>query len=186
MGEPKQLLRVGGESLVRRAAEAVLAAGCAETFVVLGANAPLIQRELEDVAARIVINDSWREGMSASLRGGIEAVEKLSSAADAALITLCDQPFVGARTLARLIESYRATNAPVVASAYSDARGVPALFDRALFAELKSLRGEAGARQIIARHANEAAFVEAPEAGFDLDTAEDFNALCERFNATAL
>ena len=37
MGSPKQLLRFGGESLVRRAATTALGSHCSKVFVVVGA-----------------------------------------------------------------------------------------------------------------------------------------------------
>src|SRR5213592_3156431 len=46
MGTPKQLLKLGGISLIRRAAEQALDSGCRPVVVVLGANADLIAPEL--------------------------------------------------------------------------------------------------------------------------------------------
>ena len=51
----------------------------------------------------------------------------------------------------RLLEAYRMTRAPVVASRYPEGPGVPALFHAELFPALKTLDGDVGARQLI-RH----------------------------------
>ena len=54
-------------------------------------------------------------------------------------------------------------------------RGVPALFDRALFPELLGLSGAQGAKRIIERHALDLVTITAPEAAFDVDTPDDYD-----------
>ena len=182
MGEAKQLLRYKGKTLVRRAVEAALDAPCRPVIVVGGAQADALRAEIDDTQAHVVVNHSWQEGMSSSLRCGISALDELTSKqAQAAIITLCDQPHVTAVVINRLINAYSTTGARLVASEYEAkgerTRGVPALFSRALFGELTSLSGDAGAKRVVARHADDAAFVAAPEAAFDVDTAQDYDAL---------
>src|SRR5262245_27238513 len=74
MGAPKQLLRLEGESLVCRAARAALAAHCAQVFVVVGAEAVAVAREIEDLPVQRVENVHWAEGVGSSIRAGVEAV----------------------------------------------------------------------------------------------------------------
>src|SRR6476661_1956002 len=92
LGEPKQLIKYEGKSLLRRAADCALAAGCNETIVVLGAAAEACTRELEGLPVRVVINEAWERGMSSSIGAGMSALEQIQPAAEAVLITLCDQP----------------------------------------------------------------------------------------------
>ncbi|HST53108.1 MAG TPA: nucleotidyltransferase family protein [Pyrinomonadaceae bacterium] len=185
MGEPKQLLRYGGETLLSRAARAALDSSCRPAVVVLGSNAEELQKELAAACVRVVVNGEWAEGMSSSIRCGLRALEESAAGGvEAAVFLLCDQPFVTSDIVNRLVEAYRARRAPLVVSEYGDAgektRGVPALFSRALFAELEELRGAEGARRVIARHAAEAEVVKAPEAAFDVDTPDDYRALRDR------
>lgn len=49
MGSTRQLLRLDGESLVRRAVTTALASPCARVFVVVGAEAAAVTREIEDL-----------------------------------------------------------------------------------------------------------------------------------------
>jgi molybdenum cofactor cytidylyltransferase len=182
MGEPKQLLRYGGGTLLARAVRAALDSRCRPVVVVLGANAEALRGEVARVGVRVVVNEEWGEGLASSIRHGIAALEAATGgSARAAVLTLCDQPLVTGVVVNRLLGAYEARRPLLVASEYEvggeRARGVPALFSRALFPELMCLRGTEGAKRIITRHASEAAFISAPEAAFDVDTPEDYRIL---------
>jgi len=174
MGRPKQLLQVGDTSLLRRAALSALKAKCAPVVVVTGANAELMRLELEVLKVEESVNDDWESGMASSIRTGIEALCSCAPDLDAAVLMLCDQPYATAGVIAGLIDAFEATHKPVVASTYGDSFGVPAFFDRTLFAELIGLEGQAGAKEIIKRHALEAHFHAFPGGAMDVDTPEDF------------
>lgn len=182
MGQAKQLLRYKGETLLRRAVRVALDSQCRPVIVVLGAQARELHAEVADLAAQVVVNQTWAEGLSASIRCGLTALEAATAGeAEAAVLMLCDQPFVNAADIKRLVATYQAKHPLVVAAEYEAAgeqtRGVPALFSRALFAELLALRGAAGAKRVIARHAQQAIFIAVPEAAFDIDTPADYQDL---------
>ncbi len=169
MGRPKLLLTHTGVPLLRRAVDA--AAGCADVVVVLGANADQYRPLLDGTSARIVVNQYYGEGMSGSIQLGIEA---LGDDIDAAVIMLADQPFVDAEIIGRLIETYRTSGKKIVACQYGDVRGVPALFDRALFLELLLVTGDQGARTVMETYPGHVAVVAIPAAAADdIDTPED-------------
>lgn len=177
MGRPKQTLRYRGESLLRRAALAALGAGCRPVVVVTGANAELSRSELDDLDVREVFNPLWETGMASSVRAGVEGLLSADADVAAAVFMLCDQPHVTADVISRLVAAHRATGSFVVASVYGEGFGVPALFVRALFAELARLEGTAGAKQIIKRHTSEAHFLRFKGGEVDIDTLEDFSRL---------
>ena len=176
LGSPKQLLRYGEETLIRRAANAAVASQCDRVEIVIGSRAQEMRRELEGLLVSIVENPDWQSGMSSSIRVGIEEV----SDDDAALIMLCDQPFVTTALLNSLIESYRRSGMPIVASDYGDVLGVPAVFSRGLFGELKSLVADEGARRIIAKYAEMVATIEFAGGRVDVDTSDDVRRLVEQ------
>ena len=72
---------------------------------------------------------------------------------------------------------HRATGSAVVASTYGGSFGVPALFSRALFAELTGLQGKSSAKEVIRRHAQDAHFLPFPGGEVDVDTQDDFSRL---------
>jgi xanthine/CO dehydrogenase XdhC/CoxF family maturation factor/CTP:molybdopterin cytidylyltransferase MocA len=151
LGRPKQLVEIEGKPLIRRAAEAALSTGSGSVHVVVGAEVARVRAALDGLPVELVVNEAWREGVASSIRAAIEAIERRDRPVETLILTLCDQPGVSGDVLRRLLDAYRTTRAPVVASRYPEGPGVPALFHAELFPALKSLRGDVGARQLI-RH----------------------------------
>jgi molybdenum cofactor cytidylyltransferase len=170
MGHPKQLILWQGTSLVRRAAETALASRCGELLVVLGSHAEEVSAELGDLPLRTCLNSDWSEGIASSLRTGVHALGK---DADAALVLLADQPKVDSALLDRLIAASEASGRGIAASRYAGVVGVPALFTRRYFEELCALSGDRGARALLEVHHDDCVLVEAPLAGWDVDTPAD-------------
>lgn len=133
LGQPKQLLRRDGETLVRRAARLALETGPGDALVVLGCAADAVFSEIADLPLRRVDCAAWQRGLGASLRAGIDA---LSSACAGVLVVLCDQPRLDARHLHALCAAWRKAPERGVASFYAHRPGVPALLPRAWFAAL--------------------------------------------------
>jgi molybdenum cofactor cytidylyltransferase len=175
MGQPKQLLPVAGQPMVRRVTEAVCAAGLQQVIVVLGAYAQAVARVLHGLPVELVNNPAWPDGLSTSVRAGIGA---LRPEIDAALLVLADQPHLGPELLCTLADRYRSTGAPIVAPFFEGQRGNPVLFDRALFAELRGVEGDRGGRAIITRHEADLARVDVDDRAVlsDIDTLEDYEA----------
>jgi molybdenum cofactor cytidylyltransferase len=177
MGRVKQLLEIGGQPLVVRAAESALAAGLWPVIVVLGAQAEKIRPALARLPVLPVENAAWSEGMAASIRAGIGALQQFSRAMDGAVIALCDQPAFSAEVVARLFAAQAATGKGIAAARYLGRHGAPALFLRAHFPALAALTGEEGARALLNGPAEQVAAVDLPELGCDLDTPADYAAL---------
>ena len=177
MGRPKQTLEFQGMSLLRRATLAALDARCRPVVVVTGAHAELTRRELDQLDVREAFNPDWETGMGSSVRAGIERLISIDVDVTAVVLLLCDQPHVTASVVSSLVAAHHTTGKTLIASAYGDSFGVPALFSRTLFTELKQLAGSSGAKEIIKRHASEAHFLPFPDGEVDVDTPEDFSCL---------
>src|SRR5258708_39740897 len=102
MGEPKQLLPYRGSTLIRHAAETAVASGCRPVIVVLGAHADRLAAEVSELAVSVAINEQWASGIGSSIRCGIEHLTAIAPAAQAVVITLCDQPLVSAGIIRHL------------------------------------------------------------------------------------
>lgn len=174
MGRPKQLLPYGEHSFLRHTAEVAVASGHQSIVVVLGAYAEQTRPELRQLPVQVVENDQWSKGMGTSIQVGIQALSTMSDPVEAAVLTLCDQPFVSARVITRLIEAYRITSQPIVASAYSGTLGVPALFSHSFFPKLMALSSREGAKQVIQKHTQEVVSIPFPEGAIDIDTPKDY------------
>ena len=177
MGRPKQTLQFQGTSLLRRATLAALEATCRPVVVVTGANAELSRRELDQPDVYEAFNPDWETGMGSSVRTGIESLLNINAGIAAAILLLCDQPHVTSAVISSLLAAHHTTGSSIVASAYGEGVGVPAVFSRTLFTELTQLAGSSGAKEIIKRHASEAHFLPFPEGEVDIDTPSDFSSL---------
>jgi molybdenum cofactor cytidylyltransferase len=178
MGRPKQLLKYGGVSLLRRTALAAVESGLDPLVVVLGSSSNLLVDEIQDLPFQIVVNDHWESGLGSSIRTGVGAISSVEC--DAVAILLSDQPFVTSTVIRRLIEPYLSSNAPIVASCYANTLGVPALFDRSLLPCLAEIPDGRGAKNLIASVGDAVIAVDFPEGAWDLDTPEDYERLVER------
>ena len=170
LGHAKQLVEIAGEPLLRRVVRAALATGPRDAVVVLGHDADRIGAALEGLAIRQIRIDDADEGMSASLRAGIAA---LDAACAGALVVLTDQPALAAAHLEAICAAWRAAPSRAVASAYADVLGVPALLPRGWFADLAALRGDTGARALLRARRDEVIAIRAPDLAHDIDTPDD-------------
>jgi molybdenum cofactor cytidylyltransferase len=174
LGRPKQLLKLEGDTFLRRMARMAVLLDVGPAAVVLGARAEAMRPELNGLDVHLVDNPDWAEGMSTSLRAGVRFLETLEPKVEAVLVLLVDQPRVDADLLQDIIHIYREQRPPLVASFYNDMPGVPALFDRSLFAELQSITGDRGARRVIRNYEEELISVPFPGGALDVDTEKDF------------
>jgi molybdenum cofactor cytidylyltransferase len=177
MGTPKQLLLYRGISLLRHTVNIALESACHPVIVVLGAYFEQIKPEIEQLPIHIVENADWEKGMGTSIRAGVMALERINPDVDAVVITLCDQPFLLVNTIAQLINAYHHTHQSIIASEYANTLGVPALFERHLFAELTALNATEGARKVIKNNQKKVAQIHFPKGEIDLDTPEDYDKL---------
>lgn len=164
LGEPKQLLKIGGTTLLERAVDVAFLAGCEPVVVVLGAGAALIAEQCNLRRAWVVVNAGWAAGMASSVRAGVELVQGFAEVSGLVLMT-CDMPGVSAGHIAALIGD----GAAMRGSRYAGRRGVPAYLPRASFASLLRLDGDAGARELL----READSIELADGEMDVDTPED-------------
>ena len=169
-GSPKQLARIGGESLLRRMARVAVASRPAGCLVVLGVSASRMRRELRDLPVAIVVNRQWREGLAGSIKTGIAA---LPSSARAVLVLLVDQAAIGPADLELLAAAWRKAPRSIVAARADGVLGPPAILPRHLFKAMSSLRGDQGARQLLRDPSRRVVGLDLPGAAADVDRPAD-------------
>ncbi|HTO41650.1 MAG TPA: molybdopterin-binding/glycosyltransferase family 2 protein, partial [Rhizomicrobium sp.] len=104
MGQNKLLLEVGGQALIRRTVETVLKSAAAEVIVVVGRDADRVTAALAGLPVTIVINDVFTNGLSTSLKAGLNCV---SGQSDGAMIVLGDMPGITPQMLDTLMAAFR-------------------------------------------------------------------------------
>lgn len=179
MGENKMLMRLEGETLVRRAARRALAAGLSPVIVVLGHEADRARAELDGLPVDVVLNPDFTGPTSGSLHRGID---RLGPEISSLMIVLADMVLVTDEMLRALTAEIG--EAPLAVSRYGDVLAPPLLFRRPLFGELRAWTGEGCGKAVVKRHLDEARFVDWPEAALtDVDTPADFRAAVARIVA---
>lgn len=174
MAQPKMLLPFGERTILTATLEAVLASGaCAETVVVLGANAAEIAPTLEASRVRVVTIADPAGGLSSSLRAGVQA----AAGADAYMILLGDHPLLLASTVSRLAEKFQSSDKGICVPVFQGVIGHPIFFDARYRDELLTLTGDEGARRILMTHPRDVLDVHIGEVGvvFDVDDDEDYD-----------
>lgn len=174
LGRPKQFLEINGKTLLQHSIEVAINSDAQTVAVVLGANAAEIETQILNTGVDIFFNADWQEGIASSIRTGVSALIKKYPALETIIFMVCDQPYVDAALLNKLIEVHQTACSPIVASGYKNSLGVPALFHKKFFPALKALHGEAGAKSIILKHADEVTSVSFPAGAEDIDTEADY------------
>ena len=176
MGTPKQLLRLGGKTILERTLENVRASNVSQIVLVLGHEAESVEKEISTDGIEVVRNPEYEQGMGTSLRMGLAA---LGADAKAALIVLADQPFVRAETLNQLIACHQKQKPQIVIPAFNGFRGNPVLLDRSVFAELQGLTGDVGCRAIFGNHTENIHKLAVDDIGIllDIDSQEEYQKL---------
>lgn len=130
--------------------------------VVLGAHAAGILAAVDLMDAEPVICEAWREGISASLRCGVEALGD----AQRVIVTLGDQPLVTPEVIVRFLEAEPGTRAT-----YDGRPGHPVVLGPKQLSAVKDLRGDRGARELL----RDAPTIECASlcCGRDIDTPRD-------------
>ncbi len=167
----KQLLEVGGESLLRRAVRLATEISDERVVVVHGPKPTKCQREIAGLAVTNVVNEGWQEGMAGSLRRALSVVPEHCAGV---LVMLCDQPMITAQQLRGLVERWISEPDRIAASAYADTSGVPAIFPAGLIPDLLKLSGDRGAKTLIGAFGEAVNLVDIPEAELDIDTQDDY------------
>lgn len=178
LGQPKQLLMLAGETLLARSIRLAGEAGASPLLTVLGANFEVICASVALDQAIPVINDQWQQGIATTIHAGLNALDGVAPNATGALILSCDQPRLTAAHLRNLIEAFAAQPEPsIAASAYAGVLGIPAVFPRSAFPNLRALQGDKGARALLLEPPCPLIAVPFPGGEIDIDMPADLSQL---------
>ena len=161
-----------GEPVAVAAAHALRTALPRVLAVVRPVEAPLqeaLHAALRAAGCELVVNHAADDGSGRSIAVGVAA----TAGAPGWLIALADMPAVAPATIAAVRDAI-AGGALTAAPVYGGQRGHPVGFGAALRAALAALRGDAGARSVLAAHPPQLIAVDDPGCLLDLDCAADF------------
>lgn len=181
MGRAKQLLPWGEGTLIEHQVQILLKTGN-PVAVVLGHKADQIQPILDKFRVKICTNKQWKNGMGSSIAHGIKYLDKEFPDADGVLITQIDQPLLSTSHFEKILCSYSPGSRQIIVSrSPSGWQGVPVLFDRIYFDELKNLSGDEGARKIVQSHAQILQILDAGDILEDMDSPGAYQKLLSKY-----
>lgn len=183
MAPHNKLLIAGqnGKPMIARVVDNVLSSAARPILVVTGHQAEEIERVLGGRPVRIVNAPDYAQGLSASLKAGIEAVPPECAGA---IVCLGDMPLVTGRMIDRLLAAYDPEEGrAIVLPNFRGKQGNPMLWDRRFFQEIMAISGDVGARFLLSKHMEVVAEVEMGDDAVlrDIDTPEALAAMPKRF-----
>ncbi|MDP7568508.1 MAG: nucleotidyltransferase family protein [Arenicellales bacterium] len=146
----KLLLPIGDIPMIRHVALAVLASRAEPVIAVTGFEGKQVRHALAELKLTIAENPCPDEGLSSSLRIGLEALPRDCGAV---LVCLGDMPGIRARHIDALVTAFLAHDAKLICTpTYGGERGNPVLWPRHMFTKMQALVGDTGARALLARY----------------------------------
>ena len=173
MGCAKLLMKLAGKPLLQHVIDNLEKSSVDKITVILGEEAGNVLKEVNFGNASIFINKHYNDGMSSSLKAGVQI---LGRDCNAFLVVLADQPFVESSIIDSIIDKYWETRGLLVVPAFEGVRGNPVLLDFSLKKEVLDVSGDEGARRVIQRHQIDVIEVEVndPSVLMDIDTPTDY------------
>jgi molybdenum cofactor cytidylyltransferase len=175
----KMLAKSRGTALVRHSVDAALASAAGPVVVVTGHEPDAVREVLQGCDVQFAHNDDYADGMSTSLRIGLNA---LPADIDGVVVCLGDMPAVSARHIDKLIAAFDEDEGRAIClPTFHGKRGNPVLWSARLFDEMRAIAGDVGARHLIGEHDFETCEVAMDDNAvlLDLDTPEALQAFEE-------
>jgi len=173
MGKLKQLMPLGGTTILEQTIDNLLNSAVGEVIVVVGYRAEEVIEKIATKPVKIAINPVYHQGMSTSIIAGLNLVD---DRARAVMLALADQPFVDSQTINRLIEEFSNHDKGIAVPAYRGRRGHPVIFAIEYKEELLQLKGDVGGKQIIREHPDDIleVAVDSESINIDIDTMNNY------------
>lgn len=170
-GAPKQLLPLGGTTLLGQVARNANASSLDRVVVVLGRASGEIRSTLDFGRAEVVENTSYGTGCASSLLAGLDAV------GDCAALALLpgDQPGIRPEFIDRVLAEWLRMPAWASVTSYRGEPGHPFVFSREAFGELRGLHGDKAVWKLVEAYPERVCRIEVDAAlPSDVDTPEDY------------
>ena len=173
MGELKQLMPLGQNTIVGQAIDNLLASTVDEVIVVVGYRAEEVIKAIGDRPVKLVLNPDYAQGMSTSIVAGLKQID---SKAQAVMIAFGDQPLIDSQTINRLLEEFYSSGKGIAIPTCRGRRGHPIIFAIKYKKKLLGLKGDIGGRQIVKDHPDDIVEVAVNSEGIitDIDTMGDY------------
>lgn len=186
MGRPKLLLPLGGRCAIERVVEALIAGGVHHVVVVVGPHVPKVGMRVEAAGARVCSLPAATADMRATVEEGLNWLEAHFHPRDddGWLLAPGDHPALDGEVVRQLAAAYDEGSHSIVVPTFAGRRGHPTLLAWRHVAGIRAHSAGQGLNAYLRAQAD--AIREVPVANddilCDLNTPEDYERLCARFN----
>ncbi len=176
MGTCKQLLDLGGRTVIQVCIENLLEAGLDDITVVAGVFSGELQPAVSNFNVMFIINDIKNAEMSDSIRAGLKSTGKGDTSG--IMIHLSDHPLVKASTLRSLAEKYSDSRDSVIIPAHNGRKGHPVILPEHI---LRKIEKGGTLRDIISSESGKVRQIDVDDQGIlvDMDTPGDYQRVLE-------
>ncbi|MCA3311006.1 MAG: molybdopterin-binding/glycosyltransferase family 2 protein [Roseomonas sp.] len=161
-----------GVPMVVRVVDQVLASHARPIIVVTGHEHDRVEEALAGRAVQFAIAEDYAQGLSASLKAGLQA---LPEDIEGFMVCLGDMPLVSAAMLDRLMAAFDPEEGrAIVMPTFRGKQGNPMLWSREFLPEMLAITGDVGARHLAGKYADRCVEVEMADDAVlrDFDTTE--------------
>ena len=188
MGQPKLLLQIDGQSIIRRLVSALQDGGVTTVSVLVRGSDQPLQAELAGTGARVVLTADTPD-MRASVVALLEDIRQVANPQpdDGWLLAPADHPFLTSAVVAELLASRQSGGEEILVPVHADRRGHPTYFPWSLAPRVGMLPEGHGINQFLRDGATPVREVPTHSADVlvDLDTPEDLERLRQRQESCA-
>lgn len=177
----KQLLPWKKTTLLGNAIEQGLQSNVDRVYVVLGANASKIKKQILNYPIQIIEHKNWQLGIGSSIACAINYFNENNLNYNSVIITLADQPLVNSAYYNLLIERFLTKKEKIITSKTKNKPSVPAIFDVSYFKKLSELNQDKGAKELIQSVPSDVLMVNSDINLVDIDTLETYDVIYNRF-----
>ncbi|HYO44021.1 MAG TPA: nucleotidyltransferase family protein [Candidatus Limnocylindrales bacterium] len=176
-GSQKLLAPLAGKPVLQHTLDAVAAAGLRDVVVVLGDGRAEVEAAIAWRSERRVTNARPGDGLSSSLRMGLDAAAEDDEVA-AVLVVLGDQPAIRPEVIRAVVEAADGSATPFVCARYAaDGAPNPVLVRRVAWAMAAGIAGDRGLGPLLATRPDLVLAVPVAGTNPDVDTPADLAAL---------
>ena len=149
----KLLLKVKSLTIVEKTIKNLYNCNIDSFFIILGHQSNSLSKVLKNFKIPLIINDSYKEGLSSSIKKGISLIDNKSNGV---MICLADMPKITSKTYNILIEKFKKfydiTTPLIILPEYNGRAGNPVILSNHFFLELKKISGDIGAKFLIKKN----------------------------------
>jgi molybdenum cofactor cytidylyltransferase len=146
----KLLVEIDGVPIVRRVCDAVAASRVDDVFLIVSGTRGPVAQAAGPGRWQVIDNPEAHEGLSTSLRAGLQ---RISNETSGVLVALADMPGLTTALVNALIAKFSSAPTSIVfPEAHDGRRGHPIIWPSALFSALLAVQGDVGGKAILAQY----------------------------------